>query len=101
MNGRRIGCRCHWRFLETVLSPSRAVKDAKAKHMSNIINSNSHCPGILFSIINSVINPMSVALNDVSEPACDAFRQYFVDKVSSVRQSITQAPTDVTSFPAV
>lgn len=74
MNGRRIGCRCHWRFLGTVLSPSRAVKDAKAKHVSNLINSNSHCPGIPFGIINSVINPMSVALNDVSEPACDAVR---------------------------
>ncbi|KAI5617525.1 hypothetical protein C0J50_22903, partial [Silurus asotus] len=53
---------------------------------------NSHRPGILFTTINSVINPVSVVLNDVSENKGNAFRQHFLDKVLSVRQTITQVP---------
>lgn len=88
-------------FRDSLVSCQRVVNDAKRKHLSNLKCSNSHSPGILFSNINSVINPVSVALADVSEHTCNTFRQYFFDKLTSVRQSITKAPTDDTSIPAV
>lgn len=44
---------------------------------------------------------MSVASNDLSYHTCNALRQYFLDKVFSVRQSIICPPTDATSILAV
>ncbi|KAF7697718.1 hypothetical protein HF521_004228, partial [Silurus meridionalis] len=69
-----------------------ALKEAKGQYLSALINNNIHRPEILFSTINSVINLVSVVLNDVSENKCNAFRQHFLDKVLSVRQTITQVP---------
>ncbi|KAI2645342.1 hypothetical protein H4Q32_028855 [Labeo rohita] len=82
-------------FRDSLSTYQRAVKEAKGQYLSNLINSNSHRPGILFSTINSVINPVFVGLNDVSEDTCSAFKQYFLDKVLSVRQAITQVPAVV------
>ncbi|KAL0163779.1 hypothetical protein M9458_039532, partial [Cirrhinus mrigala] len=82
-------------FRDSLSTYQRAVKEAKGQYLSNLINSNSHRPGILFSTINSVINPVSVGINDVSEHTCSAFKQYFLDKVLSVRQAITQVPAAV------
>ncbi|KAL1256504.1 hypothetical protein QQF64_012049 [Cirrhinus molitorella] len=83
-------------FRDSLSNYQKAVKDAKGQYLSNLINRNSHRPGILFSTINSVINPVSVGLNDVSELTCNAFKQYFLDKVLSVRQAIILAPAVVT-----
>ncbi|KAL1268809.1 hypothetical protein QQF64_034172 [Cirrhinus molitorella] len=83
-------------FRDSLSIYQKAVKDAKGQYLSNLINSNSHRPGILFSTINSVKNPVSVGLNDVSELTCNAFKQYFLDKVLSVRQAIILAPAVVT-----
>jgi len=76
-------------FRDSLATYQKAVKEAKGRYLSNLIYSNSHHPGILFSTINSVINLESAALNDVSENTCNAFKEYFIDKVLSV---ITQAP---------
>ncbi|KAL0174050.1 hypothetical protein M9458_030018, partial [Cirrhinus mrigala] len=82
-------------FRDSLSTYQRAVKEAKGQYLSNLINSNSHHPGFLFSTINSVIKPVSVGMNDVSEHTCSAFKQYFLDKVLSVRQAITQVPAAV------
>ncbi|GAA6069360.1 RNA-directed DNA polymerase from mobile element jockey-like, partial [Tachysurus ichikawai] len=79
-------------FRDSLAAYQRALKEAKGQYLSALINNNSHRPGILFSTINSVINPVSVALNDVSVNRCNAFKQHFLDKVLSVRQTITQVP---------
>ncbi|KAI2645502.1 putative RNA-directed DNA polymerase from transposon BS [Labeo rohita] len=88
-------------FRDSLSTYQRAVKEAKGQYLSNLINSNSHRPGILFSTINSVINPVSVGMDDVSEHTCSAFKQYFLDKVLSVRQAITQVPAAVIPSQAV
>ncbi|KAI5608745.1 hypothetical protein C0J50_12193 [Silurus asotus] len=80
-------------FRDSLATYQSALKEAKGQYLSALINNNSHRPGILFSTINSVINPLSVVLNDVSENKCNAFRQHFLDKVLSVRQTITQVPS--------
>jgi len=54
-------------FRDSLANFQRAVKEAKGQYLSNLINSNSHRPGILFShrpgilfrTVNSVINPVS------------------------------------------
>ncbi|GAA6092445.1 RNA-directed DNA polymerase from mobile element jockey-like, partial [Tachysurus ichikawai] len=79
-------------FRDSLAAYQRALKEAKGQYLSALINNNSHRPGILFSTINSVINPVSVALNDVSVNICNAFKQHFLDKVLSVRQTITRVP---------
>ncbi|KAF7703562.1 hypothetical protein HF521_022569, partial [Silurus meridionalis] len=68
-------------FRDSLATYQSALKEAKGQYLSALINSNSHRPGILFSTINSVINPVSVVLNDVSENTCNAFRQHFLYKV--------------------
>lgn len=44
----------------------KAVKSAKSKYLSEIITKSSHCPKILFSTIDSVLNPMVNVFSDVS-----------------------------------
>jgi len=60
---------------DSLATYQNTVKEAKGHYLSNIINNNSHFPGNLFSIIDSVINLVSFALNDVSENTCYAFKQ--------------------------
>ncbi|GAA6093891.1 RNA-directed DNA polymerase from mobile element jockey-like, partial [Tachysurus ichikawai] len=79
-------------FRDSLAAYQRALKEAKGQYLSALINNNSHRPGILFSTINSVINTLSVTLNDVSVNRCNTFKQHFLDKVLSVRQTITQVP---------
>jgi len=86
-------------FRDSLATYQKAVKEAKGQYLSNLINNNSHRPGILFTTINSVINPESAALNDVSENTCNVFKEYFLDKVLTVRQTITQAPAVALSTP--
>lgn len=79
-------------FRDCLVIYQRAVKEAKSQYLSKLINNNSHRPGILFSTINSVINPAPVVLNDASVNTCNVFKKYFIDKVQSVRQTIIPAP---------
>ena len=63
----------------------RAVREAKSQYLSNIISSSSHCPKVLFDTINTVVNPCTSAVTDVSIATCENFLLYFIDKVDAVR----------------
>ena len=45
----------------------KAVKSAKSKFLSEIVSKNHHRPRILFSTIDSVLNPMVDVFPDVSD----------------------------------
>lgn len=64
----------------------KAVKQAKCQYLSDIISNNGHCPRVLFSTIDSVVNPQNSYLTDQSVLTCEDFLNFFNDKVMSVRQ---------------
>ena len=66
----------------------KAVREAKAQYLSRIISASSNRPRVLFSSINSVINPSSTAPTDISTTTSEKFLLHFIDKVKSVRQNI-------------
>lgn len=69
----------------------RAVREAKSKYLSDIISRSSHCPRVLFNTINSVINPYTSAVTDVSTATCENVLCFFVDKVDSVRRDTSKS----------
>ncbi|KAI5106744.1 protein lifeguard 3 [Silurus meridionalis] len=71
-------------FKNSLATYQSALKEAKGQYLSALMNSNSHRPGILFTTINSVINPVSVALNDVSVNTGNAFKQHFLNNFDAV-----------------
>lgn len=74
-------------FWGTVLLIIRgAVKQAKCQYLSDIILNNGHCPRVLFSTINSVVNSQNSYRTDASVSTCEDFLNFFIDKVMSVRQ---------------
>ena len=73
---------------DSLAAYQRALKEAKSKYLSSIIASSSHHPRLLFSTIDSVVNPRSTVLSDVSTATCEEFVSFFSDKVTSVRQNI-------------
>lgn len=67
----------------------RAMRDAKALYLSRLISTSSNRPRVLFSTINSVINPSTSSPLDASTATCEEFLKFFVDKIVSVRGKIT------------
>lgn len=63
----------------------RAVKEAKSQYLYDIISGSSHCPRMLFNTINSLANPLTSAVTNVSTTTCEKFLHFFVNNVDSVR----------------
>lgn len=68
-----------------------AVKAAKAKYYSDIIESNCHKTIVLFNTINSVINPPNVIGPDISVETCENFKRFFISKIENIRSQIPPA----------
>ncbi len=76
----------------------KAVKLAKSKYLSEIIN-NSHCPRTIFSTIDNVLNPTVDVFVDVSETLCKNFLTFFVEKVDRLRSQVLQSVSDIIERP--
>jgi len=65
-------------------------KAAKSQHFSNIrpTAKNSHKPKILFTILNSAVNPVSAVCLNASTVVCDSFLKFFTEKIVDIRQNI-------------
>ncbi len=59
----------------------RAAKSAKATHFSHLILHNQARPKVLFSVINSVVNPLVNTMPVASVALCESFSRFFKDKV--------------------
>uniref|UniRef100_A0A669E5Z7 Reverse transcriptase domain-containing protein n=1 Tax=Oreochromis niloticus TaxID=8128 RepID=A0A669E5Z7_ORENI len=73
---------CRSRFLY-----QNSVKAAKAAFLSDIIETNSHNPRMLFKIFNSVINPCPDSLSSASQALCEQFLNHFSGKVLLLKAS--------------
>jgi len=55
----------------------KAVKSAKSKYLAEIVSKNQHRPRILFSTIDSVLNPVADAFPTLSDTLCENFSSFF------------------------
>uniref|UniRef100_A0A1A8P7L4 Uncharacterized protein n=1 Tax=Nothobranchius rachovii TaxID=451742 RepID=A0A1A8P7L4_9TELE len=72
----------------------RTVKEAKRKHLSDIILSNCHSPRVLFKTINSVLSAPYADCIEPSLEACENLLLFFIEKVSSTRAQICPCAHD-------
>ena len=71
---------------------NNAIRKARRDHFSNVIASNSGNPKVLFSTIDSILNPVARVDESLSSPSkCEEFALYFRDKVVGIRAGIQQA----------
>ncbi len=54
------------------------VKTARSTYFSNLINSNVGRPKVLFSTINTVLNPIATTFPEVSPAVCNDFLEFFI-----------------------
>ena len=71
---------------------NNAIRKARRDHFSNVIASNSGNPKVLFSTIDSILNPVARVDESLSSPSkCEEFALYFRDKIVKIRAGIQQA----------
>ncbi len=66
----------------------KAAKAAKCKYLSELITNNCHKPQVLFSTINSVLNPSVHPILEPSTSLCNNFGQFFVEKITILRSQL-------------
>lgn len=73
---------------DTLRTYQHAVKAARTKYFSDLINRTAHCPKVLFSTINTVLNPSIAPLLDSTLYTCEDFLNFFVSKIEHIRKDI-------------
>ncbi len=68
-----------------------AVKAARTKYFSDLISRTAHCPKVLFSTINTVLNPVIVSPIDSISHTCEDFLNFFIRKIESIREVIVSS----------
>ena len=84
-------------FKNSLATFQTAAKAARVIHFSNIISEHVHRPKILFSTLNSIINPQAPSQVEPSTDICTTFMKCFIDKINHIRQSFTPS-SPVTSL---
>lgn len=77
---------------------SNAAKLASSKYLSDSITLHSHRPRILFSTINSIINPDCQFHVEPSTELCEILLLFFSGKVSAIHSSVTLQLSDLSVF---
>ncbi len=75
-------------FKNSLVNFQKAARKARAKFFSDIISKYSHTPKILFSTINSIINPRTSNEAEPSADICERFLRFFVEKIDGFRSSL-------------
>ncbi len=103
---RRVCRRAEWKWKNYKLQVSfkilrgsliryqKSVKAAKCQYFSDIIARNCHQPKILFTILDSVVNPTSNIGLNASPAICDSFLKFFTDKIVDIRRHIIPSNCD-------
>lgn len=85
-------------FKELLSAFSNTVRVARKEYFSKLISTNSNNSKVLFSTIDSLINPASKLDNSLTSPArCEEFATHFSDKIDNIRKTITQAAPNLLS----
>ena len=78
-------------FKEHLTTFNNAVRKARTDHFSNLIASNSGNPKVLFSTIDTILNPKPKTDDSLfSSSKCLEFATYFKDKITDIRTGISQ-----------
>lgn len=63
---------------ERMIKYQQSGKIAKTSYFSDIIQMNSSKPQVLFSTINTLLNPVISTFPDISSEACECFSEFFL-----------------------
>src|SRR4029434_434386 len=67
------------------------IRNARKDHFSNLISTNSNNSRVLFSTIDSLINPAPKVDDSLfSTSKCEEFAAFFRDKITNIRKNIAQ-----------
>ena len=70
---------------------NKAIRNARKDHFSNLISTNSNNSRVLFSTIDSLINPAPKVDDSLfSTSKCEEFAAFFRDKITNIRKNIAQ-----------
>lgn len=81
-------------FKDSLSAYQSVAKLAKANYFSDLILKNHSTRKILFSVINSVVNPSANTVSDASDALCESFLRHFIDKISNLRTNISSPHTE-------
>lgn len=79
---------------ESLIRYQKSVKAAKSQYFSDIIAKNSYKPKMLFTILNSVVSPVSAVCLNASASVCDSLLKFFTGKIVDIRQNIVSSNYD-------
>ena len=79
----------------------RAVKAAKTAYFSTLVANNSHKPQVLFSVLNSLVNPSDVFPLVPTPTVCNDFLQFFISEVAALRLVCTSDRPSLDIAPAL
>ncbi len=85
-------------FKECLVGFQNAAKSSRSKYFSDLITTHSHRPRILFSTINSLINPGCQFHAEPSTELCENVLKFFSDKVLAIHSSFTLQLSDLSLF---
>ena len=86
-------------FWNSLAAFQTAAKKVRAKHSQDIINKHSHRPKILFSTMNSIINPNSPQRLKRPEPFVKLFKSSFTAKIENIKLSFTHSVSSTLPCP--
>lgn len=88
-----------YEMLKDALSKyQNAVKVARRKYFSDLINRSPRCPKALFAALNSVLSPAKNLNVDSTSPTADDFLNFFVQKVENIRKEIVPLNAGIKLF---
>ena len=82
-------------FKEQLSTLNKATKKAREDYFSNLIATNANNPRVLFSTIDTLLNPARRTDDSLLSPSkCEEFATHFKDKITNIRAEISHAMPD-------
>ena len=76
---------------EQLAALNKAMKKAREDHFSSLVSTNANNPRVLFSTIDTLLNPALKTDESLLSPSkCEEFAVHFKDKITNIRALISQ-----------
>ena len=83
-------------YKQNLSSFNREMRKARESHFSGLISANQNNPRVLFSTIDSLLNPAPRTVDSTSSGSkCEEFAAHFRDKIMNIRKGIAQARSNM------
>lgn len=79
---------------DSLINYQLAVKTAKTEYFSSLVSKNAHKPQVLFNVFDSLVNSGDAVCMEPSSSLCEAFLQFFRDKISAIRIPLSRSAQD-------